>query len=135
MPFVLDASVTASWHFEDERSPLAEAVLNALSHETAVVPALWWFEIRNVLLLGEWRGRATDQQTTQFLGRLAVLRIEQAELPDEAGCMSLARRHGLSFYDAAYLALALGEGIALATLDARLAAAARAEGVALLDAT
>ncbi len=36
--------------------------------------------------------------------------------------------HGLSVYDASYLELALREAIPLATLDAELAAAARAEG-------
>jgi predicted nucleic acid-binding protein len=46
--------------------------------------------------------------------------------------MSLARRHRVTVYDAAYLELALREGLPLATLDAALADAARAEGVALL---
>jgi predicted nucleic acid-binding protein len=134
VPFVLDASITASWHFADERSPQADTVLNALARDTAIVPAVWWFEIRNVLLLGERRGRASPQQTAQFLDRLAILRIELAEIPDEVGTMNLARRHRLSFYDAAYLELAQRERIALATLDDELAAAAHAEGVALVGA-
>ncbi len=46
--------------------------------------------------------------------------------------MALARRHGLTVYDAAYLELALREGIDLATLDTELADAARAEGVSLV---
>jgi len=132
VPFVLDASIAAAWHFEDEHCPQADAALNALAHDTAVVPALWWFEIRNVLLLGERRGRASLQQTAQFLDRLAALPIESAGIPDEASAMNLARRHRLSFYDAAYLGLAQHERIALATLDDKLAAAARAENVALV---
>lgn len=43
----------------------------------------------------------------------------------------LARRHRLTFYDALYLALALREGLPLATLDRALAGAAQREGVAL----
>jgi predicted nucleic acid-binding protein len=132
VPFVLDASITASWHFEDERSPQATAVLDALARDTAIVPAHWWFEIRNVLLIGERRGRASQQQTAQFLDRLAVLRIELAEIPDEVSSMNLARRHRLTFYDAVYLELAQRERIALATLDDELVAAARAEGVKLI---
>ena len=41
----------------------------------------------------------------------------------------LARSHGLSAYDGAYLELAIRHGIPIATLDADLRAAARAEGV------
>jgi predicted nucleic acid-binding protein len=131
VPLVLDASITASWHFEDERSEQAEAVLNALARDAALVPAHWWFEIRNALLMGERRGRASQQQTVLFLARLAILPIELAELPGQIAVLNLARRHGLTFYDAAYLELAQRERIALATLDEGLAAAARAEGVAL----
>jgi predicted nucleic acid-binding protein len=54
------------------------------------------------------------------------------ERPDDQTVFSLARRHRLTFYDAAYLELAAHESIALATLDADLAAAAAAEGVPLL---
>jgi predicted nucleic acid-binding protein len=39
--------------------------------------------------------------------------------------------HRLSAYDAAYLELALREGVPLAALDPRLDAAARAAGVAI----
>ena len=45
--------------------------------------------------------------------------------------MTLARRHSLTFYDAAYLELAKREGLPLATLDRDLEKAAIAEGVAL----
>ena len=51
---------------------------------------------------------------------------------DERRLMTLARKHRLTAYDAAYLELALREGIALATLDAELERAARAEGVTLV---
>ena len=46
--------------------------------------------------------------------------------------MQLARRHRLTVYDAAYLELALRKGYPLATLDAALSIAARAEGVPLI---
>ena len=46
--------------------------------------------------------------------------------------LALARRHGLTVYDAAYLELATRENLSLATLDGPLAAAARAEGVPVL---
>jgi predicted nucleic acid-binding protein len=43
----------------------------------------------------------------------------------------LARSHGLSAYDAAYLELAMRRGLPLATLDAKLRSAAVAAGVSL----
>ena len=46
--------------------------------------------------------------------------------------LSLARRHRLTVYDAAYLELALRAALPLATLDATLSASARAEGVRLI---
>ena len=49
MAFVLDASVAASWCFEDEESTVADAATERLPEDHAVVPALWWFEIRNIL--------------------------------------------------------------------------------------
>jgi predicted nucleic acid-binding protein len=44
-----------------------------------------------------------------------------------------ARAFGLSAYDSVYLELARGEGLALATLDQKLRAAANAANVALID--
>lgn len=46
--------------------------------------------------------------------------------------LTLAERHKLTAYDAAYLALAIEKAIPLATLDKQLIAAATHEGVPLL---
>jgi hypothetical protein len=46
MPFVLDASIPASWALQDEQDPRADAALVRMKKEEAVVPSLWWFEIR-----------------------------------------------------------------------------------------
>jgi predicted nucleic acid-binding protein len=132
VPIVIDASLTASWHFEDERSAAAEAILESLEHDAAYAPLIWWFEIRNVITLGERRGRATHEQTAEFVAFLSQLPIGIDSLPDDNRVMTLARRHRLTFYDAAYLELAQREAIPLATLDKELVAAARAEGVALV---
>ena len=131
MPLVLDASVTVCWHFPDEQNAAADAILAQLRPDTALVPGHWWFEIRNVLLMGERRGRTTEDQTALFLDFIRELPISVALLPDEIAVMDLARRHRLTFYDAAYLELAKREGLALATFDRELLTAARAEGVPL----
>ena len=132
VPIVIDASLTASWHFEDERSAAAEAILESLENDSAYAPLIWWFEIRNVITLGERKGRATHEQTARFVAFLSQLPIGLDSLPDDDRVMTLAGKHRLTFYDAAYLELALREGIPLATLDKELAQAARAEGVPLV---
>ncbi len=131
MPFVVDTSVMASWHFEDECNPKGDAILATLQNDEAIVPGHWWFEIRNVLLTGERRRRTSTEQTTEFLDLLRDLSISVALLPDESSVIDLARRHRLSFYDAAYLELAQRERLPLATFDGDLIAAAKAENVTL----
>jgi predicted nucleic acid-binding protein len=132
VPFVLDASVALSWHFPDERNAGSDLILDAFRRDYALVPALWWFEIRNILILGERRGRSTQVETVEFLDRLARLRISFAPQPTDTNIFALARKHGLTFYDAAYLELAQRENVLLATLDAQLASAARRERVVLM---
>jgi predicted nucleic acid-binding protein len=52
--------------------------------------------------------------------------------PNKAQALTLARRHRLTGYDAAYLELAGRKALPLAILDEELAAAAQAEQVALV---
>ena len=132
MGFVLDASVAACWAFEDESHPLAELALERLRTEPALVPALWWFELRNVLVVNERRDRLTETVTAAFLRAVARLDIAIDRTPDSAAVLALARAHRLSVYDAAYLELAQRAAAPLATLNAALARAARDEGVPLI---
>jgi len=129
MPFVLDASVAAAWFLADEDDATATRAATRLAEDTAVVPALFWFEIRNLLVVGERRGRATVADTARFLARLDGLPIEEDGRASGADLLALARAHALSAYDAAYLELARRRAVPLATLDRRLAAAAAAEGI------
>ena len=93
---------------------------------------MWWYELRNVLVLGERQGRLTERATARFLRDISRLTITIDSSPNEAQVLTLARRHRLTVYDAAYLELAGREALPLATLDEELAAAARAEQVALI---
>lgn len=131
MIFVLDASVAISWCFEDEATPATEALLDRLGEAEAVVPALWFYEVANVLVVAERRGRLTEAQAERFIGLLGRLpiRVEPGEAP-MSSLLAIGRRHGLSAYDAAYLALAEHPGLPLASLDSPLRAAARRAGVA-----
>jgi predicted nucleic acid-binding protein len=133
MAFVLDASITACWAFDDEDHPDASMAFERMRAEEAVVPSLWWFEVRNILVVNERRRRIAESDTSSFLLNLALLRLRQDQSPDEAAVLRLARTHHLSVYDAAYLELAQRERLALATLDADLRTAATTEGVPLVS--
>jgi predicted nucleic acid-binding protein len=132
MAFVLDASVSACWAFSDEDHPAADVAFSSLQTEEAVVPALWWFEVRNILVVNERRGRINEQETDFFLRALALFRIRIDRDPEHATVLRIARKQGLSVYDAAYLELAYREKLPLATLDRRLAEAAQLMNVPLL---
>jgi predicted nucleic acid-binding protein len=132
MPFVLDASVAVCWAFEDEDHPVAALAMERVRTDEARAPSLWWFEVRNALIVNERRGRLSESDTAAFLRALARLNVTVDRSPDEADVLMLARRRQLSVYDAAYLELARRERLPLATLDAALATAARAERAVLL---
>jgi predicted nucleic acid-binding protein len=132
---VIDASIAACWCFRDEEDPRADTAFTVLQEESDVItPFLFWFEIRNAALLGVRRKRITEGEMAAFLSRLENMIIGFAALPETAAVFALAHRHRLSFYDAAYLELAMREGCALATLDEAIAKAARAEGTPLIGA-
>jgi predicted nucleic acid-binding protein len=129
MPFVVDASVTSAWALSDEKHAVAERAYRLLRSDAVCVPALWWFETRNTLVVNERRGRLTESDSTAFLHQLSRLPITADLTPDESALLRLARAHKLTVYDAAYLELAQRRGLALATLDKELLRAARDEGI------
>jgi predicted nucleic acid-binding protein len=131
VPVVVDASVALAWILPDER-PAALAALQRIRDDEGLAPALWWYEMRNGLVVNERRGRLSLEETERALRDLSSLTIAIDRSPDEAAVMALARRHRLTVYDAAYLELAMRRNLPLATLDAQLARAAQAERVALV---
>ena len=133
MAFVLDASITVCWAFDDENHPDASLAFDRIRAEEGLVPGLWWFEVRNILIVNERRGRITESDTASFLLNLSLLRLRVDRSPDENAILRLARAHRLSVYDAAYLELAQREGLPLATLDADLRKAAAGEGLTLVS--
>ena len=132
MGFVLDASVTAVWGLKDEDDAIADLALARLEADSAVVPEIWWFEIRNVLLTNERRGRITERESAAFLRALSRIDVEVDHTPAGDALLGFARSRRLTIYDSAYLELALRRNLPLATLDKSLAAAAGAEGVRLI---
>jgi predicted nucleic acid-binding protein len=132
--FVLDCSISASWFLLDESNVAAEAVLERLSDEEAVVPALWTVEMVNVLVVAERKGRISPSDAARALEVISNLPVivEQADLATMKSCRVIAREHSLSSYDACYVEIALRLGLPLASLDRELITAARNSGIPLL---
>ena len=126
---VVDASVSAVWLLEDENHPTADAAYQFLETGEVIVPQIWHFEIRNVLLTSCRRQRISTADIQTYLNLVNGLGIQTDEEPDFSETMTLALAKNLTFYDALYLELAKRRNAQLATLDRSLATAASQEGV------
>ena len=132
MPIIVDSSVAASWSIPDEDSEIARRALHLAFRTGMLVPQIFWYEFRNVLVINERRGRLLVDETEAGLRNVLDLSpTTDPEAPNDS-VMLLARKHRLTIYDAAYLELALRYRAVLATLDTRLAAAAVAEDLEVL---
>ncbi len=133
--FVLDCSVAMSWCFEDEADGYSDRILDLLAKGEGHVPNLWLLEVANVLIAAERRGRITEADSANFVELLTSLPIvvdEEASSQAIVTLLAYSRAHGLTSYDAAYLELAMRQGLPLATRDKLLRAACKKSGVKLL---
>lgn len=134
--FVIDNSVVMAWCFQDEINPYAEVVLDSLTESTAFVPAIWPLEVINVLLVAERQNRLHEADSIRFITLLSRLPIQvDRSWPERLmkDLLSLGRTNNLSSYDAAYLELALRQGLPIATLDKGLINAARQVNIPVLE--
>lgn len=134
--FVVDASITLAWCFDDETTETTDSLLRRLLLEGAIAPAHWPLEVANGLRFGEKRGRLSRAKLSTAESLLGDLLVDVVSIDIAAALRAgeVARRHDLSVYDAAYLELAASRGIGLATLDSRLSAACRKAHVPLIAA-
>lgn len=135
MSQVLDASMALAWLFlrtdSGERAQAAQALTELSSTET-FAPSLWWTEVASGVLRGERAGFTSTAQTNLFLDQLSRAEIIVDPEPvtsRQADIVRLARQHGLTAYDAAYLDLAVRMRCTVATFDRKLAEAVRANGL------
>jgi predicted nucleic acid-binding protein len=132
---VIDTSVTISAVLAEAHSAQARTIMQRVAVAGADVPSLWHLEVGNVLLLAERRRRLTQAQRLDCLADLAALPVivdPETRAQAWTATLTLALRHNLTLYDAAYLELAQRRSLPLATFDAALSRAAAAEGVATL---
>ncbi len=130
-PIVVDCSVFLAWCLGDEEEPMAVDAMRQVAANGGVAPRIWWYELRNALLMNERRDRISPQQVADTLADSGALGIEMDDGHDESSTLELARRFRLTVYDAAYLEVALRRSLPLATLDQRLCRVALEIGVAL----
>ncbi len=122
---VVDASVAVAIVRHEVADASARAALRR-ARETNVgllAPSLFWLEIINAL--GR-RHRLPPSAVLEAVAELDALGLETVDLDRPMLLLALdaVARHGLTAYDAAYLALAEWADADLLTADARLAAAA-----------
>ena len=131
MATVIDASVMAAQFLRDEEhSDFARRVLKQLDTEDLIVPRIFWYEIRNVLLKAKQNKRIEQRD---FEACLIQLEDEYSPIEDdrndEARTLDLAQRHNLTVYDASYLETAVRRRAKLATFDQKLANATAEEKI------
>ena len=124
-----------SWCFRDECNDYADAILDRLNDAVAVVPGIWPLEVINVLLVAERHERLQESDSVRFLsllGRLPI--VVDHSWPERVmnDLLALGRVNHLSSYDAAYLELAMRQGLSIATLDLAVRDAARRVDIAIL---
>lgn len=130
---VPDASVLLKWILRSEDEPERDRALELKAAWLddvceLVVPSLWVFEVGNVLGLKHPATAATLLEAMLDLG------IREEAPRGYAGAIcNLMRKHRVTFYDAAYHALAVRHGGTMITADrAYVKKAARAGHVTLL---
>jgi predicted nucleic acid-binding protein len=129
MPIVIDANIAIAW-FRPSGDALADAALDELCEHGAIVPALWRWEVQDVLR----RLHAGGRLTISFESAIAEMVQLPITVDDQRGGLfgteaSLSQKYGVSLYDAAYLEVALRNDSLLATRDKKLLSAAKAAGV------
>ena len=129
---VIDNSMFLAWCMGDEDEPAATSAMVRVVESGGIVPRIWWYELRNALLMNERRGRINQQQVSDTIADSLKMGISIDEAHEESLLLDLARRFELSVYDAAYLETALRRSLPLATLDHRMREAAEMLGIALL---
>jgi predicted nucleic acid-binding protein len=135
---ILDASLTLSWYFEDERTPAIDTVLDQVVASGAVVPSLWRLEVANGFQMAIRRKRIDREFRDRALRELALLPITVDPDTDTyvwSSSLQLADQFDLTVYDAVYLELARRRGLPLASLDEKLGGAGQALGVLILGRT
>jgi predicted nucleic acid-binding protein len=131
--FIVDASVGFAWVYQGQATPETDQLLNEVSAgATVIVPALWFLEMSNVLLIAQRRHRLTAIQRKAAMEKLTAMQLtvdEEGSRNAFGKTSELAEKYGLTIYDATYLELALRRSLPLASRDEALTKAATRCGI------
>jgi predicted nucleic acid-binding protein len=130
LTIVVDASVAAAWLVDDARSEEAAAVLG--EREDLIAPDLLAIEVSSALWKRIMRGELAGETAEKLLAHLTStgLVLERSAALVSTG-LRIAEMLRHPVYDCLYLALAQKRGATLATLDKRMAVAAKSAGIPL----
>ena len=122
---VIDNSVAMRWLFEDGSAAdnrFAGSVLNYIEAQrpSVIVPYIWTYEAAFVVNYYVNKGALGWGDGTQHLKSLDSLFTVAIDKLPPADLFEFSNVHGVSSYDAAYLMLARGQALPIATLDKKM---------------
>jgi len=136
MIFVLHSSVALAWCFADKQTPGLLSLLEHLRLTVAAAPQIWPLELLDGFRAAENGGKLTQAPHRLLRSLLRRLPVEFDGQPVEQSLDAITRladRFELNSRQATYLELAQRRDLPLATLDPRLAIAAKGLRISLLD--
>lgn len=133
----VDASAAVPWIVRAQATAPSDGLFQDGLRKLLLLqaPALWLWECGNVFAGLVSTQRLSTVEAHDGLEALLFSNIRICEAPTmqmQRTTLFLASQHQLSFYDAAYLELAMRTGSELATLDQKLKQAAEHSGVSCL---
>ena len=136
-PTVIDASASAAWVLPDEFSDAAKDLFaDACADDGSFrAPQLWTWEMGNLLVMAQRRGRIAANAAEAALHALSLVRMHFDPAPDlhrQQQIARLALTHDLTYYDATYLELVLRLNGQLASRDRKLLDVAASCGIVCL---
>ena len=131
---VVDASFTGAWLLPDENSAAADEVLGLALQGKAQLcaPDLWTYELFNLLIMAERRGRIDPPQipgALHLIQQVPITLYDHSTLLSRSRTATFASRFSLSAYEASYIELADRLQVPLRTLDQPLSQAAESLGL------
>jgi len=134
--WVIDCSVGFAWIHPNQATPETDKLLDEVEGGAAVVvPALWFIEMANSLLVLQRRKKLTGKERQAALETLSNMSFIVDDEPARVALREtseLAERYDLTVYDATYLELAVRRKLPLASRDSALLGAAKRCGVLTL---